>query len=177
MGFLTPWFIAAGVIAAGLPLWLHLLRKYRTTPLPFSSLMFFDRRPQSSVKHRRLRYLLLLSLRLALLLLLALAFARPYLAHSGSALASRRLLVIAVDRSFSMRDGDRLSRAKDDALAALSHLRAGQRGEVLAVDSQVDISAQPTDDASQLRSAIRGIAAGDRRSSYAELSRSLRAIS
>ena len=35
---------------------------------PFSSLMFFERRTQSSIKHRRLRYLLLLSLRLALLL-------------------------------------------------------------------------------------------------------------
>jgi hypothetical protein len=43
----------------GVPLYLHLLRRHKTTPLPFSSLMFFEQRTQSSIKHRRLRYLLL----------------------------------------------------------------------------------------------------------------------
>ena len=41
MGFLAPWFLA-GIVAVGLPLWLHLLRQYRSTPQPFSSLMFFE---------------------------------------------------------------------------------------------------------------------------------------
>lgn len=176
MGFLAPWFIGAGVLAAGLPIWLHLLRKYRTTPLPFSSLMFFDRRPQSSVKHRRLRYLLLMSLRIALLLLLALAFARPFLSRAGRAFGGHRLLIIAVDRSFSMRDADHMDRAKQAALGALSHLAAGDRGEVLALDSQVEVLAQPTDDPGQLRSAIQSIEPSDRRSSFAELARSLRSI-
>ena len=78
MGFLTPWFLA-GAVAVGLPVWLHLLRKHKTTPLPFSSLMFFERRTQSSIKHRRLRYLLLFALRALLILLLVLAFAHPYI--------------------------------------------------------------------------------------------------
>ena len=56
MGFLSPWFLA-GLVAVGLPLWLHLLRQFKRTPQPFSSLMFFERRVQSSVRHRRLRYL------------------------------------------------------------------------------------------------------------------------
>ena len=59
MGFLAPWFLA-GLAAVGLPLWIHLLRQYRSTPHPFSSLMFFEQRTQSSIKHRRLRYLALL---------------------------------------------------------------------------------------------------------------------
>ena len=62
MGFLTPWFLA-GAAAVGLPVWLHLLQKHKTTPLPFSSLMFFEKRTQSSIKHRRLRYLLLFAMR------------------------------------------------------------------------------------------------------------------
>ena len=82
MGFLAPWFLA-GAVAIGLPFWIHLLRQYRSTPHPFSSLMFFERRTQSSIKHRRLRYLLLLSLRVALLLLIALAFANPFVSRSG----------------------------------------------------------------------------------------------
>jgi hypothetical protein len=61
----------------GLPVWLHLLRKHKTTPLPFSSLMFFEKRTQSSIKHRRLRYLILFALRALLFALLALAFAQP----------------------------------------------------------------------------------------------------
>ena len=56
MGLLAPWFLA-GIAALGVPFYVHLLRRHTTTPRPFSSLMFFERRTQSSIKHRRLRYL------------------------------------------------------------------------------------------------------------------------
>ena len=62
MGFLAPWFLG-GIAVAALPLWLHLLRRYRSEPQPFSSLMFFEPRTQSSVRHRRLLYLLMLAFR------------------------------------------------------------------------------------------------------------------
>ncbi|MGH9640706.1 MAG: BatA domain-containing protein, partial [Bryobacteraceae bacterium] len=42
MGFLSPWFLA-GIAVAGLPVWLHLLRRFKRTPQPFSSVMFFER--------------------------------------------------------------------------------------------------------------------------------------
>src|SRR5690349_24522430 len=114
MGFLTPWFLA-GIAAIGLPVWLHLLRKHKTTPLPFSSLMFFERRTQSSIKHRRLRYLLLFALRTALIALLAFAFARPFVKSTTVASAGGgKLVVMAVDNSFSMRQGDRLEQAKTE---------------------------------------------------------------
>ena len=87
MGFFTPWFLACSV-AVGLPVWLHLLRKHKTTPLPFSSLMFFEKRTQSSIKHRRLRYLVLFAARALLVLLLVLAFAHPYVRQT--VLASKR---------------------------------------------------------------------------------------
>src|SRR6266571_1026707 len=132
MGLFAPWFLA-GVAAVGLPIYLHLLRRHSTTPRPFSSLMFFERRTQSSIKHRRLRYLLLLSLRVALLLLIALAFANPFVSRSGGAAGGRKMLVIAVDNSFSMRFGDHLARAKQQAMNAVSELHPGERGQVLAV--------------------------------------------
>ena len=77
MGFLSPWFLA-GVAAIGVPLYLHLLRRHTTNPHPVGSLMFFEQRTQSSIKHRRLRYLLLLSLRLLLLLLLGARFRQSF---------------------------------------------------------------------------------------------------
>ena len=67
--------------------------------------MFFERRTQSSIKHRRLRYLLLLSLRLAVLLLLVLAFANPFINRSAASMSSDKLLLLVIDNSFSMRAG------------------------------------------------------------------------
>ncbi len=176
MGFLAPWFLA-GAVAVGLPLYIHLLRQYRSTPHPFSSLMFFERRTQSSIKHRRLRYLLLLSLRVLLLLLIALAFANPFVSRTGGAMGSRKMLIIAVDNSFSMRYGDHLARAKQAALNAVSNLNQGERGQVLAVGSRVHFLTQPVEDPNQLKAAIQGIQPSDEQSSYGELARALRTIS
>jgi len=169
MGFLAPWALA-GLLAVGLPVWLHLLKKHKTTPLPFASLMFFERRTQSSIKHRRLQYLLLLALRTGVFALLALAFARPFLQSRLAALAGGpKLTVLAIDNSFSMRDGDRLTRAKQEAAQTASHLRTGDKLQVLAFGSQVHVMGDSA-------AAIRTIEATDTRSSYAELSRALRSI-
>jgi hypothetical protein len=176
VGFFAPWFLA-GAVAVGLPFWIHLLRQYRSTPHPFSSLMFFERRTQSSIKHRRLRYLLLLSLRVALLLLIALAFANPFISRAGGAAGGRKMLIIAVDNSFSMRYDDHLANAKQAALNAVSQLNQGERGQVLAVGSRVHFLTQPVEDADQLKTAIRGIQPSDEQSSYGELARALRTIS
>ena len=82
MGFLAPWFLA-GALAIGLPVYVHLLRRHKSIPLPFSSLMFFERGTQSSTKHQRLKYLLLFSLRALIVLLLALAFASPFIRRAS----------------------------------------------------------------------------------------------
>jgi len=176
MGFFTPWFLA-GALAVGLPVWLHLLRKHKTTPLPFSSLMFFEKRIQSSIKHRRLRYLLLFAARALLVLLLVLAFAHPYVRQT--VLASKRsgeVAVLAVDNSLSMRAGTRLSQAKAAAKSAIGGLRVGQRAQVLAFGSRVQAMSEVTDDHNSLNAAVDAIEQGDTRTSYAELARSLRSI-
>src|SRR5579871_2387301 len=169
MGFIAPWFLA-GLAAVGLPIYFHLLKRHKTAPLPFASLMFFERRTQSSIKHRRLQYLLLLALRGAVIALLAFAFARPYLESRLAALAGGpKLTVLAIDNSFSMRAGDRLARAKQAAADLASKLAAHDKLEVLAFGSQVQVMGDSA-------AAITGIAPGDSRSSYAELARALRSI-
>src|SRR5947199_1735114 len=108
MGLFTPWFLA-GAAAVGLPVWLHLLKKHKSEPLPFSSLMFFEQHTQSSIKHRRLRYLVLFALRTALIILLVLAFAHPYTEQRILPTdRSNEVAVIAIDNSLSMRAGGRL---------------------------------------------------------------------
>ena len=117
---------SAALLAVGLPIYLHLLRRHSTTPRPFSSLMFFERRTQSSIKHRRLRYLLLLSLRLALLILLVLAFANPYINRPAAAASGDKLLLLVIDNSFSMRAGSRLADAREAAVSVLSSRPPGE---------------------------------------------------
>ena len=176
MGFLAPWFLG-GLAAVGLPIWLHLLKQHKTTPLPFSSLMFFERRTQSSIKHRRLRYLLLFALRTALIALLAFAFARPFIYSTTVASAGGgKLLVMAVDHSFSMRQGGRLEQAKSDAAATLSKLRPEDRALVLAFGSQAHLMGEPATDVAGLRAQVRAIQPSDDHSSYAELAHTLRSL-
>ena len=176
MGFLTPWFLA-GLAAVSLPVWLHLLRKHKSTPLPFASLRFFERRTQSSIKHRRLRYLTLLALRTALLALLALAFAHPYIARRLSPRdRSGAVTVLAIDNSFSMRTAGRLAQAKAMARSVVRGLGAGQRAQVLEFGSRVEAMSEVTGDQAALDAAIAAVAASDARTSFAELARALRSI-
>src|ERR1700692_1671725 len=108
MGLFAPWFLA-GLAGLALPVYLHLLKRPTRKPKPVSSLMFFESRTQSSTRHRRLRYLLLMSLRLLVLLLLILAFANPFINRDPAAFASNRLVLLVVDNSFSMRAGTSLN--------------------------------------------------------------------
>jgi hypothetical protein len=174
MGFLAPWFLAAAAGIA-LPLYLHLLKRQTTAPKEVSSLMLYESRTQSSTRHRRLRYFLLLSLRMLWLLLLILAFANPFFNRSTSALASNRLVLLVVDNSFSMRAGTRLADAKDAAITVLSG-KGAARAQVAAFGSQLRFMTQPIEDQSALRAAVQAIPPGDGHGNFGELARAVRAM-
>jgi hypothetical protein len=173
MGLLAPWFLA-GATALAVPLYLHLLRRHTSNPQPFSSLMFFEQRTQSSIKHRRLRYLLLLALRLSLLALLALAFAGPFINRPAVSAANDKLLMLVVDNSFSMRAGSRLADAKREAESVLASRNPAERAQVMALGSQLQVLTQPTQDAATLSAAVNSIEPGDARGNFGELARALR---
>jgi hypothetical protein len=175
MGLLSPWFLA-GVAAIGVPLYLHLLRRHTTNPHPVGSLMFFEQRTQSSIKHRRLRYLLLLSLRIALLLLLALAFANPFINRPAANASGDKLELLVIDNSFSMRAGSRLADAKRQALAVLGSRSPADRGQVAALGSQLQMLTQPVQDSGALNAAVDSIEPGDSRGSFGELARAVRSL-
>ncbi|MGH9654823.1 MAG: BatA domain-containing protein [Bryobacteraceae bacterium] len=175
MGFLSPWFLA-GIAVAGLPLWLHLLRKFKRTPQPFSSVMLFERKLEASSRHRRLRELLLLAFRVALLLLLAFAFANPFVKHTSAVAGRRTLNVIAIDHSFSMRYGRRMQDAKARAHAVVNALPGGSLVEVLAVDAHVQALTQPERGRAALHAAIDQIQPSDLASSFGEFARVLRVM-
>ncbi len=175
MGFLSPWFLA-GAAAVGLPLWLHLLRQFKRTPQPFSSLMFFERRVQSSVRHRKLRYLVLLALRVALIALLALAFANPFVNETASSASRRRMTVIAIDRSFSMRNRNHIELAKAEAHRIVNSLSGRSVAEVVALDARVETLTGSEFDKAPLNAAIDTVGATDSTSSFGEFARAVRVM-
>ena len=176
MGLFAPWFLV-GALTVGVPLYLHLLRRHTSTPQTFSSLMFVEPRTQSSIHHRRLRYLLLLALRLLVLLFLVLAFANPYINRSTESASGEKLLVVAVDNSFSMRAGTRLDDAKRQAVSLLDSRNPAEHAQVLAFGSQVQVMTQPVIDPAALRRAVQAIEQGDSRGSYGALAGAMRSIS
>jgi hypothetical protein len=179
MGLLSPAWLA-GLLAAGLPIYVHLLKRHKTEPLPFSSLMFFENRTQSSVKHRRLQYLALLALRIALIALLAFAFANPFRTKPVSATSGDAITVVAVDESFSMRtlEGatNRLEMAKQEAQKVLDGRGAG-RAQVIALGANVRVTGDPTTDTATLRAALAGIQPGSTRAPMGEFVRAIRSLS
>ena len=175
MGLFAPWFLA-GIAAVAVPFYVHLLRRHTTIPHPFSSLMFFERRTQSSIKHRRLRYLLLLSLRTLLLLLLALVFANPFINRTAANMSNDKLVLLIIDNSFSMRAGSRLADARREALSVLSTRRPADRAQVMALGSQIQVLTQPSQDAGALRAAVESLQPGDSHGNLGELARSLRSL-
>jgi hypothetical protein len=176
MGFIAPGFLA-GLAAIGLPIYFHLLKKHKTTPLPFASLMFFERRTQASIKHRRLQYLLLFALRLAFIILLVLAFARPFVPSSTIASAhGARTLALCIDDSYSMKQGGRLEQAKQDALKVIAGMNAADRAQVLAFGGPTRVLTDMVNDKEALKAAVSDIRQTDMSSSYGEVARAVRSI-
>jgi hypothetical protein len=174
MGFLAPWFLG-GLVALGVPVFVHLLRRHITIPRPVSSLMFFERGTQSSTRHRKLKYLLLFALRAALILLVVLAFANPFF-RRASADANSHLRLFVLDDSFSMRAGTRFADAKQQALAALASKPRGEKAQVMALGGQLEILTQPIDDQSQLQAALQSIQPGDGHANFGDLGRAIRTL-
>ncbi|MEC7768058.1 MAG: BatA domain-containing protein, partial [Acidobacteriota bacterium] len=132
MAFLMPAFLA-GLVAAALPVLLHLLKRDAATRRNFSAVFLIKRTPVEQTGQRRLRELNLLALRVTALALLALAFARPYLtgvvAGTGGGLT-----VVAIDRSFSMSGPGQFDRARELASDAVRAVRLGERVAVVVFD-------------------------------------------
>ncbi len=177
MDLLSPWFLAGG-LAVGLPLWLHLMRRQNPVRLEFSSLMFFRKRTETTVRERRLQYLLLLALRLALLLLLAVTFAGPIWERPPTAITgdAPKLHVVAVDTSMSMQYGNRWETALDAARGIIDSLGRGDRAQLIANGPSVRVLTDATEDVSTLRSVLADLEPTDARNNYGDVIEAVRTL-
>jgi hypothetical protein len=136
MSFLFPAFLI-GSLAVAIPIVLHLLRREVAPEVEFSAVHLLQASPVERTERRRLRDVLLLAARVLALLLLATAFARPY--QPGAA-ATTTLVIVALDRSFSMGAPGAVDRARELARAAIDDA-GGAPVSLLAFDEGVEVIA------------------------------------
>lgn len=152
--FLSPWLLL-GLLAAAIPVVLHLLSSVRAQEVYFPTLRFLRLSMEKTARRRRLEHWLLLVVRSLLLAMLALAVAEPILkAGSGFWSEQRFPAVIVLDNSFSMsaQSGgvSRFEQARREAGKLLGGDHRPSQAQLLLTNDQ----AQPaglTSDLSQLR--------------------------
>ena len=102
--FLSPLFLIAAAVGAGVPLLLHLMQSRRKVTMPFPTLRFLKAAQKSSSSKVRLENLLLWLLRTLIMILLGMAFAMPMLRKSTFSWIGNapRDVAIIIDASASM---------------------------------------------------------------------------
>ncbi len=106
IGFVNPWMLW-GLLAAALPVIIHLINRRRARIIRFSATYFVQLSNRRLARSLKLKQLLLLLLRTLLLAFLALALARPYTLPQQQHIAAESDLtptsrILIVDRSLSM---------------------------------------------------------------------------
>ena len=161
MGFLNPIFLL-GILAAAVPLIIHLWRRHQAKTVDFSSLMFLLAAYRQNVRRIQLKHLLILLLRVLIIILIALALARPLLKNRFAFAGGRTKtsVVIILDNSYSMGyqgiQGGRFEVAKGMVLEIAQSLQRGDSASVILMSDIPDpLFPKLTKDLDQVREAIR----------------------
>src|SRR5215831_5643783 len=154
MAFINPFFLF-GLLAATIPIVVHLVRRTRAPRFEFPSLMFIRQIEQKTIRRRKLRNLWLLALRCLALLLLALAFSRPYFASSNRDVTSAGdTAVILLDISYSMQYPGVFGRARQAARDITTSATPRDRLALALFSSNCEVLRQPSEDKAELRALI-----------------------
>jgi len=174
MSFLAPAFLA-GLLAIGLPLWLHRLSAENPNRRPFSSVMFLEAGEPQRVLAKQLQYLLLLAFRIAVLVALVLAFIQPAIWRDPAAAAAgdQRLHVVVVDTSASMAAGDRWDEAVDTAIDLIDSMPAADQVQLIAAGRVFEIVSSATLDKATVRQQVRSLEPGVFFVDFGQLTRAL----
>lgn len=106
LSFLNSVFLA-GLVAAAVPILIHLFSRRRAKEVAFPSLEYLREISRQKVRRMRLRQWLLLALRVLVLALFALAMGRPVIRGSSGVVArGNSTVIILLDNSYSMAAAD-----------------------------------------------------------------------
>ena len=155
MVFLTPLFLI-GLLAALIPVAIHLIRREKPPKVMFSTIRFLKKTSKKLVLFQYLQQIALLLLRAAVIVLLVLAFARPLFNQSVARLldADPQSAVILLDLSMSMRWQDNFDQAKAEALAVVDRLSGGDELGLIAFSGAAEVVRELDTEDGQLRELI-----------------------
>jgi hypothetical protein len=167
MTFLNP-LMLFGLLAATIPVLLHLFNLRKLERIEFSSLAFLKELQKTKIRRLKLRQLLLLVLRTLLVILLVTAFSRPTIRSSSigaTGAQTRTTAVFVFDDSYSMtsseESGQLLKQAKESATSALDLLKDGDEAFLVKLSevnpSGPSESTLPQRDLNQMRREIQSI--------------------
>ncbi len=163
MTFLNP-AILFGLLAAAIPILIHLFNLRKLKRIEFSSLRFLKELQKNKIRRVKLKQWLLLALRALIILLLVGAFARPALTGfsiAGNTSAAKNTAVFLIDDSFSMTavdvNGSLFNQSKQKALECLSLLKEGDDAALLTVSSSGKENKPLTKDIISLQTELRAV--------------------
>lgn len=168
--FLAP-ALLLGLLAIGVPLWLHRVARANPTQHPFASLMLLEASETQRTAKRTLRYWLLLVTRILLLIALVLAFAGPLLTARmmPQPNANAQVHAILVDTSLSMQHGTRWQRTLEEAEKVIADTPSSDRVMLLAASGRrisVVSESTPASNAGAVRAALQTLKPGIERLDY-----------
>ena len=142
MTFLNP-AILFGLIAASIPILIHLLNLRKLKKIDFSTLQFLKELQKNRIRRIKLKQWLLLALRVLVIILIVTAFARPTLegiSLGGTTSAAKTTAVFILDDTFSMsvidQQGSYFNRAKQTIKDVVSQLQEGDEVGLILVSQQ-----------------------------------------
>jgi len=149
LDFRTPWLLL-GLLAAAIPVLLHLLSSVRAPEVYFPTLRFLQVSMEKTARRRRLEHWLLLLIRSLLLAFLAMAVAEPFLRAAGAfGPGANTAAVLILDNSYSMglRAGgiSRFDHARREAAALLGGAGKPSRAAVLLTNAAAPAGGIRTD--------------------------------
>lgn len=156
MTFLNP-AVLLGLLAASIPILIHLLNLRKLKRVEFSSLMFLKELQKNQIRKIKLKQWLLLLIRTLIVIFLVTAFARPTLETAvigGTSSTVKTTAVFILDDSFSMEilepNGSRFNIAKNIARQLLAELKEGDDAAIIFLSDAVDEKIAPTKNLSEL---------------------------
>jgi len=142
MTFLNP-AILFGLLAASIPIIIHLLNLRKLKKIEFSTLQFLKELQKNKIRKIKLKQWLLLALRVLIILCIVTAFARPTLVGvsiGGTTSAAKTTAVFILDDTFSMsvvdQNGSYFNQAKESIKNILTQFEEGDEFALVLVSHQ-----------------------------------------
>jgi uncharacterized membrane protein len=142
MVFLNP-AILFGLLAASIPILIHLFNLRKLRKIEFSTLSFLKEMQKNKIRKIKLKQWLLLALRVLIILLIVMVFARPTLegvAIGGTTSAAKTSAVFVIDDTFSMSvvetEGSYFNRTRAHINNLLNELQEGDDAAIILVSEE-----------------------------------------